>query len=184
MSPKDVYLGEQIIQNMRSALKFSIIALLFPLLVGFQENVPELNQKIVVYVNSVMGKKVDRGECWDLAAGALEKSEAYFDRSTKQSAMIYGRRVDPNKEEIFPGDLIQFENVKCEWKVGNSTYAESMMQHTAIVYKVNGQGDYQIAHQNTGSWGKKVGVSQFVLSRVKSGKVMIYRPVKTEEEMK
>lgn len=144
----------------------------------YPEGLPELNNKIVKYVDSVMGTKVDRGECWDLAAGALAYSGAYFDRSSKKTVTIYGRLLNPKKEEILPGDLMQFENVALEWKEGYSTYSQSMGHHTAIVYKVNGPGDYEIAHQNTSTWGKKVGVSNFRMDRVKKGKIMIYRPIK------
>ncbi|UXP33984.1 hypothetical protein N6H18_08500 [Reichenbachiella agarivorans] len=49
---------------------------------------------------------------------------------------------------------------------------------TAIVYKVNETMNYEIAHQNTGEWGKIVGVSNFRLDQVTKGKVMIYRPIK------
>ncbi|HNX58050.1 MAG TPA: hypothetical protein PKK43_03055, partial [Spirochaetota bacterium] len=31
----------------------------------------ELNEKVIAYVNTVLGKKVGRGECWDLAQEAL-----------------------------------------------------------------------------------------------------------------
>lgn len=144
----------------------------------FKAELPELNNKIVEYLNSVMGTKVDRGECWDLAAGALAYSGAYFDRSSMKTVSIYGRKLNPKKEAILPGDLIQFENVEMQWKDGNTTYKESMAQHTAIVYQVNGALNYEIAHQNTSAWGKKVGVSNFRLDRVTKGKVMIYRPVK------
>jgi hypothetical protein len=141
-------------------------------------DLPELNAKIIAYVDEVMGTKVARGECWDLAAGALAQSGAYFDRSSQKTVLIYGRKVNPEKEEIFPGDLIQFENVQLEWKEGNSIYSSSMAHHTAIVYKVNEKGNYEMAHQNTGGWGKKVGVSNFRLDRVTKGKVKIYRPIK------
>ncbi|MEM9340247.1 MAG: hypothetical protein AAGA66_16045 [Bacteroidota bacterium] len=145
---------------------------------NFKTELPDLNQKIVTYVDSVMGTKVDRGECWDLAAGALAYADAYFDRSSKKTAIIYGRRVNPDKEEVFPGDLIQFANVKLQWKDGNTIYTEEMGQHTAIVYQVNGTKNYEIAHQNTSAWGKKVKTSNFNLAHLQKGKVMIYRPVK------
>ncbi|MBU2912794.1 hypothetical protein [Reichenbachiella agariperforans] len=145
---------------------------------SLQTELPELNQKIVRYVDSVMGTKVDRGECWDLAAGALKYSGAYFDRSSMKTISIYGRKLNPKKEDILPGDLIQFENVEMKWKDGNTTYSATMAQHTAIVYQVNEPMNYEIAHQNTGEWGKKVGVSNFRLDQVTKGKVMIYRPVK------
>lgn len=141
---------------------------------------PDLNAKIITYVDSVMGTKVDRGECWDLAAGALAYSGAYFDRSSMKTVTIYGRKLNVNKEEVLPGDLIQFEDVQMKWKDGNTEYSSSMGQHTAIVYKVNAEKDYEIAHQNTSQWGKKVGVSNFNLNHVVKGKVMIYRPIKNK----
>jgi hypothetical protein len=144
----------------------------------FKAELPELNSKIITYLDSVMGKKVDRGECWDLAAGALAYSGAYFDRSSMKTVTIYGRELNYKKEEVLPGDLIQFENVELSWKDGNTTYKESMGQHTAIVYKVNGPLNYEIAHQNTGQWGKKVGVSNLNLNNLAKGKLWIYRPIK------
>ncbi|CAD5276833.1 MULTISPECIES: hypothetical protein [unclassified Imperialibacter] len=144
----------------------------------FKAELPELNAKIITYLDSVMGKKVDRGECWDLAAGALAYSGAYFDRSSMKTVTIYGRELNYKKEEVLPGDLIQFENVELAWKDGNTTYKETMGQHTAVVYKVNGPLNYEIAHQNTGQWGKKVGVSNLNLNNLAKGKLWIYRPIK------
>ncbi|UXX80528.1 hypothetical protein N7E81_05370 [Reichenbachiella carrageenanivorans] len=145
---------------------------------SFKAELPTLNAKVIEYVDSVMGTKVDRGECWDLAAKALAYSGAYFDRSSLKTISIYGRKLNPKKEEVLPGDMIQFENVELQWKVDNTTFSAAMGQHTAIVYQVNGTGDYEIAHQNTSDWGKKVGVSNFNLNHVTKGKVMIYRPIK------
>lgn len=155
--------------------KTILLALVFAF--SIKSNLPDLNSKIITYVDSVMGKKVDRGECWDLAAGALAYSGAYFDRSSVKTVTIYGRKLNPKKEEVLPGDLIQFENVEMKWTVGNTTYSSAMGQHTAIVYKINDTGDFEIAHQNTSDWGKKVGVSNFNLNHVTKGKVMIYRPI-------
>lgn len=155
-----------------------IVLLLLLSSFSFKAELPELNAKIVEYLDSVMGTKVDRGECWDLAAGALAYSGAYFDRSSMKTVSVYGRLLNHKKEEVLPGDLIQFENVQLSWKDGNTTYKESMAQHTAAVYKVNGPLNYEIAHQNTGEWGKKVGVSNLNLNNMTKGKVMIYRPIK------
>ncbi len=147
----------------------------------FKAELPELNAKIITYLDTVMGKKVDRGECWDLAAGALAYSGAYFDRSSMKTVTIYGRELNYKKEEVLPGDLIQFQNVELAWKDGNTTYKETMGQHTAIVYKVNGPLNYEIAHQNTGQWGKKVGVSNLNLNNLAKGKLWIYRPIKDKD---
>lgn len=40
---------------------------------------PELNQKIITFVSQNIGKKVGRGECWDLAAQALNQAGASWD---------------------------------------------------------------------------------------------------------
>ncbi len=146
---------------------------------------PELNAKVIEYVNKNMGKKVNHGECWDLAAGALAYSNAYFDRSSMKTVTIYGKLINPQKDKILPGDMIQFKKVKMKWTEGNTTYESSlgMPNHTAIVYKVNAPFDYQIAHQNTGEWGKKVGVNNFRLDRVIRGSIKFYRPVSSKAEM-
>lgn len=163
-------------------MKF-LLAILFVCLHITPGELPELNQKVIEYVNKNMRKKVGRGECWDLAAGALAYSNAYFDRSSKKTVTIYGRELDLRSEEILPGDMIQFKNVKMKWRDGNSFHQSSMIKHTAIVYEVNGPGDYEIAHQNTSAWGKKVGVSNLKLSRMTSGRIWVYRPVASKADM-
>lgn len=137
---------------------------------------PATNQKVIKYVKTVIGKKVDRGECWDLANAALTASNAAFDRSSMKTIYVYGKKLNPAKEEILPGDMIQFENVKLKYKKGNAEYQESMPHHTAIVYKVYGPGHFQLAHQNTGFSGKKVGLSDMKIEDVSKGKMFFYRP--------
>lgn len=139
---------------------------------------PVINQKIIKYLDSVIGKKVDRGECWDLANQALTVSGAYFDRSTEKTIHIFGKEVDPEKDEIFPGDILQFSKVKLQYEQENAIITETMANHTALVYEVLGKGHYRLAHQNTSFSGKKVGLSQFRLQDVKSGKIQFYRPYK------
>jgi hypothetical protein len=51
-----------------------------------------------------------------------------------------------------------------------------MGQHTAIVYKVLGDGVFEIAHQNTGFSGKKVGISELNINYIVKGKIYFYRP--------
>ena len=163
----------------------SALLILFVSLTISPAKLPDLNAKVIEYVNQNMGKKVSRGECWDLAAGALAYSKAYFDRSSMKTITTYGKQLNPKKDEILPGDMIQFKKVKMKWKEGNATYesALGMPDHTAIVYKVNGPGDYEIAHQNTSDWGKKVGVNNLKLERVTGGSMKFYRPVASKSEM-
>jgi len=140
-----------------------------------QDNIPELNNQIVEFVKTTIGEKVDRGECWDLANKALTLVNAEWDLQYK-----YGKLVDPRKDVIYPGDLIQFEGVKVKYKKGNTTYTESMDHHTAIVYRVLDKGIFELAHQNTGFSGRKVGLSTLDISTIIKGKMKIYRPVKKQ----
>jgi hypothetical protein len=136
------------------------------------EELPPLNRAIIDYVNSVMGQQVDRGECWDLANQALTRVNASWD-----GEYMFGKQVDPNKQKIYPGDIVQFKGVKVEYHDGNTYFTESYKHHTAIVYKVLGKGHFELAHQNTGFSGRKVGVSDFRISTVKKGKMFFYRPM-------
>jgi hypothetical protein len=155
--------------------------LILLLLLGFsflentqaQANIPELNKQVISYVKSVIGKKVERGECWDLANQALTLINADWDKR-----YIYGNKIDPKIDKVFPGDMIQFENVKIQYKKENTTYTELMPHHTAIIYKVLGKGVFEIAHQNTEFSKRKVGISQLNLNYIITGNVYFYRPTK------
>lgn len=139
-----------------------------------QTELPELNRKIVEYLTTTIGTKVNRGECWDLAYEALNRHNAQWDGQFK-----YGRRINPRNEEVLPGDLIQFKNVELKYVIGNVHYTETMGQHTAIVYRVIDQENkiFELAHQNTDFSGREVGLSDFNLNHVTKGRLWFYRPV-------
>lgn len=160
---------------MNTNIKFSIIVLFVLASFGSlaQTSIPPLNKKVIEYVNSVIGKQVDRGECWDLANQALVRIEAEWDKKYS-----YGRLINPKKDEVYPGDMIQFEGVKVEYQKDNMILKEEMKHHTAVVYKVLEPGVYQLAHQNTSFSGRKVGLSELRLENVKKGKLKFYRPTK------
>jgi len=152
-------------------LKFIISIILIQNSAYAQYPTPKINKNIVDYVSTVIGKKVDRGECWDLANRALTKANAKWDHEYK-----YGIPVDPLTDNIFPGDLIQFENVVLKYEKGGRHFKENMAHHTGIIYKVTAKGEYQIAHQNNGQHGRKVGLSDFKLVDITKGKAFFYRP--------
>lgn len=135
--------------------------------------VPEMNKKIVEYIEDKIGKKMGRGECWDVAAEGLRHVNASWDGKYK-----YGTRVNPEKDCVFPGDMIQFEGVKLKYQKDGMEYTEKMAHHTAMVYKVLSKGVYELAHQNTGFSGRKVGISKLDISTVKSGSMKFFRPTK------
>jgi len=135
--------------------------------------IPELNQGIIDFVKPRIKKKVGRGECWDLANEALLSIGATWDGRYE-----FGRLVDYKTECVFPGDIMQFENVKAVYKTGSRTDYQEFPHHTAIIYEVKGPGKFVLAHQNTAFSGKKVGLSELDLANVVKGHYKIYRPVK------
>lgn len=136
------------------------------------DDLPSLNTEVMTYVKPHIGKKVARGECWDLAAGALNSTGAKWD-----GRFGFGLPVDPGKECIYPGDILQFDNVVLIEESAAGTRTENMPKHTAIIYAVHGPGQYTIAHQNTSFSGRKVGLSEIDLANRKKGRIRAYRPV-------
>jgi hypothetical protein len=136
------------------------------------DSIPELNKKILVLVRRQIGKTVDRGECWDLAALVLNQTSAKWN-----GEYGFGRKIDPEKECVYPGDIIQFEGVKIKYTKGRAEYTETMAHHTAVINEVKAKGVFVLAHQNTGTSGRKVGLSDLDLKTIVKGKYMIYRPV-------
>jgi hypothetical protein len=136
------------------------------------DSLPDLNSTIISFVNSKMHKKVGRGECWDLAAEALNATGAKWD-----GKFHFGRKLEKD-EVILPGDIIQFEGVKIKFEEGKAKYTEVMKHHTGIVYSMKGQRSFDMANQNTSAHGRKVAITFIDLDQVTSGNVSIYRPVR------
>lgn len=134
------------------------------------ETVPPTNARIVEYVNTVIGKKVGRGECWDLANEALTYANARWSFPT-----TFGKPIDYKKEVILPGDLIQIKNVVMESRTDTSVVRWKMIEHTAIVYATNNSSQIRIAEQNVNGI-RKVVLSDWNLKDVKSGSLFFYRP--------
>lgn len=123
-------------------------------------------KKILAFCDDHKGKKVGKGECWDLAKEALDKAEA-----TWTPPYQFGKELK-KKEPVLAGDIIQFEKVKIEYPDGAW---KEFPHHTAIIYKTSGLNKFTIAEQNAN--GKKLVVfSEIDLSYVKKGKYTIYRP--------
>ncbi len=137
------------------------------------DSIPLLNKQIIDFVKTKIKKKVGRGECWDLAYEALELTKATWDGKYK-----YGNEMTVEHDCIFPGDIIQFENIVLKYTMDGREYKEKMSHHTAIIYEVKGKGDFILAHQNTSFTGRKVGLSPLDLKNVIKGKFKIYQPVK------
>ena len=138
---------------------------------GGCDSVPVLNQRVIAFVKDHVGKRVGTGECWDLAAQALAKAGATWD-----GAYGFGKRVDPLKECVHPGDIIRFQGVLLRQTTETSTHEERMSEHTAVIMQVKGPGSYRLGHQNMGASGRKVGFSDIDIQYIVKGKYTIYRP--------
>lgn len=134
----------------------------------------DINDRILEYVNKVTGKTVGSGECWDLAQEALDVSGADWVRPLQ-----FGILLNPDRDEIRPGDIIQFKSVRLEKRFDNGGKMFRTLgapDHTAVITGVEGKKIYKLAHQN--SDGKRYVVKSDVdLNTLVSGKYWIYRPV-------
>lgn len=135
------------------------------------DSIPELNKNMVAFVKTKIGKKVGKGECWDLAAEALNSIGAKWDGNYG-----FGKDVNYKKECVYPGDIIQFEGVALKYEIDKKKFIEKMAHHTAIIYEVKSKEAFVIADQNTGRSGKKVGVGPLDLKTITKGKFKIFRP--------
>lgn len=121
--------------------------------------------KILEFCKNNMGKKVDRGECWDLANMALNYAGADW-----TGRFNFGDKIDYKKEVLKPADILQFTNVKFMFP----NRSMSFPKHTAIVSKANG-GAILVYHQNFNN-KRFVDTLTINLENIKNGKIEAYRP--------
>lgn len=133
-----------------------------------------INQAILMSVQQVMGKKVGRGECWDLAQMVLDTNLADWDRPSR-----FGSAINPESSDIQAGDIIQFKSLVTSEKLPGGvtrTHTLGAPDHTAIIYRVLGSRRYTIAQQNAN--GKRyVSTEDIDLTHIINGSYRIYRPV-------
>jgi hypothetical protein len=120
----------------------------------------ERNEKVYGWVRGRLGTRVGKGECWDLADGALREAGAHSSTTTgKKDDYVWGRRVEVSA--VMRGDILQFRNYTVKKTVATKiTYADggtetrdetsSMTRghHTAIVAANNGAKGLEIFEQN------------------------------------
>jgi hypothetical protein len=153
--------------------------------------VPELNQKVVKFCIANLGKKVDNGECAQLVSlafrdvGAKVWGELPAPKPPLQpDDYVWGRPLHPDKETIFPGDIIQLRDVEIKIVYPNKSWRTwSYPHHTAVIYQVVGKNKYVVLHQNVGDRTKTLEQKQVVqkealdLSRKIEGTMWLYRPI-------
>jgi hypothetical protein len=121
---------------------------------------PDVNQQVIFYASSNKGKKVKRGECWDLAQQALKsagaKASDEYGKVTATADYVWGTPITLGSARA--GDIIQFKNYEVEIKFKltkpdgsayNGFVTLGAPHHTAIVESVGANGEIMVWEQNT-----------------------------------
>lgn len=130
------------------------------------------NQKVVIWTQGQLGKKIGKGECWDLAEQALKQAGARTSNDLgpvdEDSDYIWGDAIAV--KDVIPGDILQFRDHKVETTTeteymfpdGSSetlteTTTAERPHHTAIVNgKLDADGAVQTLDQHVKPLGKVV----------------------------
>ena len=129
------------------------------------ELLPGTNFRIVAFIREKMGRKVGDGQCWALANEAFKAVGA---KRPGTGQRVWGRVVDPEKEEIFPGDIIEIERgPEARWP-----------HHTAVFYEWIDDDQFVVAEQN---WNRRLYITtrKFRVSKALQStkeKYIFYRP--------
>jgi hypothetical protein len=158
----------------------------FMLITGLPDDeLPDVNAKIVAYARSKLGEQVGDGECASLAASAIEAAGA----SRGFGPSPWGEEIK-NLRDVKPGDILQFDNVTFLQRRTRDDGAILKLtlkspKHSAIVDTVTYEGRevfWTVLHQNAGftrtkeSDKKRVQTWTFALSERKSGVIRAFRP--------
>ncbi len=155
------------------------------------EGVEYLNEQVLAFAHEKMGKKIGRGECWDLAAQPLKALDA-----TWNNKFVFGKKVAAGDSKglklepgmsLIPGDIIHFLKVKSSWTKsypdGRKAWGSEtigMPDHVAILKKFDGKTTLTLLHQNVS--GKRYMVETTTdIANIKSGSFIIYRPFREKK---
>ncbi len=125
----------------------------------------ELNQKVLNFANSKIGKQVGTGECWDLAEEAVTKNNGKSStaltgvedkKAFEKANYVWGTPVSIKDSQ--PGDIIQFKDhkFKVDFPDGSSEW-QTRGHHTAIVKSRNEDGTLTVIESHVTVRGKMNG---------------------------
>ena len=167
-------------------------------LMGLTRAMKYISTSVLNYAKQRLGRRVGRGECWDLADAALEAAKAKcshdFGKVTPNGNYVWGQKIAIGSAR--PGDIIQYRNYKWtrrktkrdrSWEETNAAYS----QHTAILAgrKGNSPSCWNVYEQNYGNVrsvtqgtvflvaGQFRTTTQDSIRITTSGQFWIYRPV-------
>jgi hypothetical protein len=175
---------------MRTGLLAAGVVVLLGLGAVRADEEPTLLQKVVAYCQEHKGEQVREGECSSLADEALREAGAKPRGSDDPGPgdYVWGKLVlrlerdnsgltsSGKREDVKPGDVIQFRDIKFQGRRGNGSYTLTMPHHTAVVVRVEDRGrTLRILHQN---WAGKKVVQETTLrlDDLKGGWLRVYEP--------
>ena len=134
-------------------------------------NVSPLNARVLKEAYKKYGRKVDRGECWDVANRAFQKAGA------KAPDRYVWSNNEVTLKECSAGDVLQFSWAKFKkdgwWK--NAGSAASKGAHTSVVFNNKGHLVLSVLEQNVGGIRKTM-FNTYNFGAMTSGTVKCYRP--------
>lgn len=131
--------------------------------------ISEIQREVVNFAADNVGRRVGRGECWDLADQALRAAGAEPPRG-----YTFGDRIPLS--EIQPGDILQFTSARFD-EPGYWTIM-GMPNHTAVVHAVGDTRAFILQQNFNGQ--RHVTPYDLNLNNLTSGRLEAFRPVPRE----
>lgn len=136
-----------------------------------QPSVASLNQAVLNYAQSVVGRTIGNGQCTELAIEALQSAGAQSNQGYTWGTALRG------VEDLQPGDVLQMHDARFEYPSGASAWSTG--PHTAIVTSVQGSV-IQVLEQNIS--GSPVQAGQYDARYLTAGRLEFYRPVAAAQQ--
>lgn len=136
---------------------------------GPQRPITEIQREVVNFAADNIGKRIGRGECWDLADRALRAAGA-----KPPKGYTFGDRIP--LDEIQPGDILQFTSARFD-EPGYWTIM-GMPNHTAVVHAVGDTRAFILQQNFDGK--RHVTPYDLNLNNLTSGQLEAFRPVPRE----
>lgn len=144
----------------------------------------DIGNQLVQYAQNRLGKKVGRGQCWDLPFHALQGVGAKTPHDLGEDLYVWGEEI--SLSEATKGDILQFEDVviRREWNDGDKTKWEEWSfrpRHSAIIEAKSGVF-YTLLNQHIRRQEKVTRLARIPLGSefITRGSIRAYRPVKKE----
>lgn len=131
-----------------------------------QGPISEIQREVVNFAADNIGKRIGRGECWDLADQALRAAGAEPPRG-----YTFGTQIPLS--EIQPGDILQFTSARFD-EPGYWTIM-GMPNHTAVVHAVGDTRAFILQQNFDGK--RHVTTYDLNLNNLTSGSLEAFRPV-------